>query len=291
MPNVYFDTNVYDHIDKGYVSSADVDALRRALANRNLTARISIATVEELLGEWETNRNAAVRKLQIARDLVGFDGMMKQPRDLLADATAAYASGEVALSPLMPADQRNIIVSSLHRIAAGETTLDSVTSKSLHQVKLMKKDFRQGMAQSRKEVCEEWEKIVGKEGRNVTFPEYWAAGAVQFAEGLVPPDYIDACRARGFDGLLEVRTVRLAVGALMSLIFSQIVGDGSQSREPQSGDAYDLWHAILASTADSFLTYDTRFAGLLGRVPIDNFRVFSSIPELLRYVNESVESR
>jgi hypothetical protein len=67
----------------------------------------------------------------------------------------------------------------------------------------------------------------------------------------------------------------------MSLIFSQIVGDGRQSRKPQSGDGYDLWHAVLASVADSFVTYDTRFAELLGRVPIDNFRVFSSIPELL----------
>jgi len=31
MQRVYFDTNVYDHIEKGYVASADVDALRLAM--------------------------------------------------------------------------------------------------------------------------------------------------------------------------------------------------------------------------------------------------------------------
>jgi hypothetical protein len=72
------------------------------------------------------------------------------------------------------------------------------------------------------------------------------------------------------------------VGALMSLIFSQIVGEGSQSRIPQRGDAYDLWHAILASVADAIVTYDERFAASLRRVPVDGFRIFSSVPELLQ---------
>jgi hypothetical protein len=282
MPRVYFDTNVYDHIDKGHVAHSDIDALRFALAHENLIANISIADVEELLGEWETNRTAAVRKLQIAREVVGFDEILKQPRDLLTEAIGTYGSGEVAPSPIMPLDQRNIVVNSLHRIIGGDTRLDSIMSKSLQEAQLMKEGFRQGMTQSRTEVCAEWERIVAKEGRNATFEEYWAAGATEFAEDLVPPDYVDACQARGFDGLLEVRTVRFAVGVLMSLIFSQIVGDGRQSRKPQIGDAYDLWHAVFASTADLFVTYDTRFAGLLRRVPIDNFRIFSSIPELLQ---------
>jgi hypothetical protein len=107
----------------------------------------------------------------------------------------------------------------------------------------------------------------------------------------VPPDYVAACRARGFNGLLDVRAMRLCVGALMSLIFAQIVGDGSQSRQPKLGDAYDLWHAILASVADVFVTYDKRFSELLKRVPI-GFHVFSSVPELTSVdpVDAAVES-
>src|SRR5690348_2308079 len=89
MPRVYFDTNVYDRIDKGEVPSTDVDALRHALSERTLAANLSIADVEELLGQWETNRPAAIRKLQLARDLVGFAEMLKQPSELLADAFKA----------------------------------------------------------------------------------------------------------------------------------------------------------------------------------------------------------
>jgi hypothetical protein len=143
-------------------------------------------------------------------------------------------------------------------------------------------------------VLAQWEIIVGKEGRNPTFEEYWEAGAIGFAEDLIPPDSLEGCRARGFNGLLEIRTVRLAVGALISLIYSQIVGEGLQSgpeqrepRTPQRGDAYDLWHAILASSADAIVTYDERFVASLRRVPIDSFQVFSSVPELLQSMQQA----
>jgi hypothetical protein len=72
MLHAYFDTNVYDHIDKAYIAPADVDALRLALSSGELTAHLSIAAGDELLGQWKTDRSAAVRKLQIARDIVGF---------------------------------------------------------------------------------------------------------------------------------------------------------------------------------------------------------------------------
>jgi hypothetical protein len=240
MPRVYFDTNVYDHIEKGYVASADVDALRLALARGELIAHLSIADVEEFLGQWETNRAAAIRKLKIAKDIVGFDEILKQPRDLLEDAIKAYAAGESAPSLIMPHDQRKVIKASLDRVTGGDTTLDLVLSESLEKVRAMKETFRRDMTNSRTEVRAEWQEIVAKEGRNVTFEEYWAAGATDFAEGLVPPEYLAACRTRGFAGLLDVRAMRLCVGALMALIFSQIVGDGNQSRKPQLGDAYDL---------------------------------------------------
>ena len=44
----------------------------------------------------------------------------------------------------------------------------------------------------------------------------------------------------------------------MSLVFAQVIGDGRQSRQPQQGDGYDMWHAVLASAADIFVTRDDR---------------------------------
>jgi hypothetical protein len=122
--------------------SRDVDALQRALSERTLVANLSIADVEELLGQWKTNRSAAIRKLQLARDLVGFAEMLKQPSDLLADAFKAYAFGEATPSYLMPPDQRHVVISSLHRVAQGDAKLDRVVSENLEKVRLMIKGFR-----------------------------------------------------------------------------------------------------------------------------------------------------
>jgi hypothetical protein len=65
----------------------------------------------------------------------------------------------------------------------------------------------------------------------------------------------------------------------MSWIFSIVVGD--QPRRPQRNDGYDLWHALLASAADVFVTHDERLAGLLARVPLASFRVVPSLDALL----------
>src|SRR2546425_4157410 len=78
------------------------------------------------------------------------------------------------------------------------------------------------------------------------------------------------CRARGLDGLLNVRTVRFCVGAVMPWIFSVVVGD--QPRRPQRQDGYDLWHALKPSAPDVFVPRAERLAGLLAPVPLDGFR-------------------
>jgi hypothetical protein len=164
MQRVYFDTNVYDHIERGYVASADVDALRSAMSRGDLVAHLSIVDIEEFLGQWETNRSGAIKKLQIAQDIVGFDEMLKQPSDLLTDAIRAYAAGDAAPLPIMPFDQRKVVEALLYRVAGGDTRLDPVVSDSLKKVRLMKERSLRNMTDSRTEVLAEWEEVVAKAG-------------------------------------------------------------------------------------------------------------------------------
>ena len=111
----------------------------------------------------------------------------------------------------------------------------------------------------------------------LSFKALWEAGAKDWARGLAARFHLaEACEIRGLDGLLNVRAVS-TVMAGMSLAYSQTVN----ARNPDIGDGYDQWHAILASTADVFLTGDGRLAEHLTRVPTDGFRVFRSVPELL----------
>jgi hypothetical protein len=73
----------------------------------------------------------------------------------------------------------------------------------------------------------------------------------------------------------------MAVGAALSLVFATTFGDGVQSRLPRRGDGYDIWHAITASVADIFVTGDLALAAQLQRVPLDGFRVVTSLRALL----------
>ena len=127
-----------------------------------------------------------------------------------------------------------------------------------------------------------WDTISLEERRALRFEDFWQASALHWAEEFAAPlGLAQQCRDRGLDGLLRVRPVRLAVGAVVSLIFDLVVGDGVQSRLARPSDFYDVWHAILASTADVFVTCDRRLAKSLARVPIERFRIARSLRELL----------
>jgi hypothetical protein len=280
---VYFDTNVYDHIDKGYVAAEDVAALQAALRQGEITAHLSFADVEELLGQWDTDRPAAVRKLRVARELVGFDGLLKSPSDLLTEAIQAYAVGAPAPSPTLPRHGRRYLAAWLGKVAEGSTAFNSQVSGIVADVRESKKGFLSGMAEAGDQASAElggsdaWQEA---KRWAPTFDEFWAKAALEWVEAIAEHRFGlgQACRERGMNGLLQVRAVRLAVGVALSLVFSQVV----EGCAPAHGDGYDMWHAVLGSAADRFVTCDQRFAGHLARIPgVDGFRVFASMRDLL----------
>lgn len=270
---VYFDTNVY-----GCIRPEEVEPLRAALEQRQITLLLSLTDVDELL---EGNRAAAMSRLRVARYLVGFDDILKQPRDLLGDAIRAYAAGEPPPSPLLPLDQRRLIAGYLYRIARGDTSLDHMVSEIVAGVRKLKDEFYSEMVQRLAQAREDWRLVNRNMRRNTTFEAYWAAGALRWAEDYAAAiGLADACRERGLDGLLNIRTVRFCVGATMSWIYSLLVGRDGQ-RQPQPQDGYNLWHALLASAGDVFVTQDRGLADLLERVPVSDFRVVRSLDALL----------
>src|ERR1700731_538072 len=138
MITVYFDTTVYSHIDKGWIGKEVVDMLRGTLLTAKLTARLSVTNIEELLGQWETDRPAAIRKLCLARDFVGFEKLLKPPNVLLEEAIRAYASETSSPSPFLPEDQCRTVVSSLRRIENGGVIIDGTVSGIVSQVGVLK---------------------------------------------------------------------------------------------------------------------------------------------------------
>lgn len=274
MLRAYFDTNIFDHVAKGYIPGAVVDALRAALDSGAIAGHLSLADIEELLGQWETDRPVAVRKLRLARDLVGLAGLLKPPAELLTEAIQAYAVGSPPPAPTLPRHSRRYVAAILDKVADGSTAFNAVVSGIVAEVRESKTAFLAGMTQAGADASVE---LTGSETWQEakawapTFPAFWEQAAPLYAEDFADRlGLADACRAHGLDGLLRVRTVRLAVGVALSLVFAQVV----EGRAPDPSAGYDMWHAVLGSTANVFVTHDKAFAGHLARVPdVEGFRV------------------
>lgn len=275
MRPIYFDTNIYDDIAK---TGKGVQALRAELARRKLVAILSIVNVEELIGDWDTNRPKTIRRLDVTRELVDFDNILKEPNVLLKEAIEGYATDGPRPPRTLPQDQLFVLSSCLHKVANGNAQLDPVLSRIVAEVRREKEIFKAMMkrarAQSRDEFTQRYEPRVLAQ---IPFEEFWS-DAPLWAEAFADHfGFGDLCRERGLEGLLEVRTVRSCVGAVKSLVYSQV----ANGRQPDLGDWHDVWHAILASVADVFVTRDKRLAEVLGRVPSNDCRVITSLDELL----------
>jgi hypothetical protein len=271
MTTVYLDTNVYDHIAKGEIPAEPlIDARRRG----EVTGHLSAPNVEELLGDWGRDSEAAVKRLQLADQLVGFENFLKQPADLLRDAIYACATATPPPPPLLPRKERRRVASGLRRITERRPGTAPLVAAILANVRRDKEEFRATMRQAQDQALAE----LGDPRRFRTFEEFWEGAKAIWAEAVADGcGLVAQCRARGLEGLLEVRTVRLAVGAALSLVYAQTV----EGRRPDVGDGYDLRHAIAASTADVFVARDKPFTRLLKRIPMDGFRVVDRLEEIL----------
>jgi hypothetical protein len=278
--HIYLDANVYNDVVRGSISSDEVETFRTARARGGIETRLGLPDLEEFLGVWDTDRPTALRRLCIARDLVGFDGLLKQPSDILEETIRAYAAGSATPSPLMPRPDRRHHAAVLHKIARGSTKYDRMMSQILADVKANKESFKARMARGSAGLLEELTaRYSQRELSALPFADFFGGGAADWAAALADRKGLaDACRERGLAGLLRVRTVRLCVGVVMSQIHTEI----SAGRKPDLGDGYDIWHAILASTADVFITSDQRFFDHLARVPdVNGFRVVKSLGKAL----------
>jgi hypothetical protein len=287
MLSLYFDTNVFDQIDKAGIPSTDLMALRMAFKDGQLRGYLGIPVIEELVGQWETDRAAVVRKVILARDLVGFGNILKAANTLLEEGIRAYATGSLPVSPFLPMTQRGLVIGQLQRIIEGDTRLHSVVSGIVGQGSSLKETALDQWTESRGEVLSTLSPYSVEAGHPQRKDIGWWLKSEEsaYAEDLAKSLGLDgACRSRGLEGLLGVRAVRAYVNALAAYIFDITIGRERQPRCPKWGDDYDFWQIISASTADAFVTYDDRLLSLLERLPVEGFSVFPSISALLKAV-------
>ena len=290
MLRAYFDTNVYSALadNDTRISPGERQALLRAATSGALVAPVSLAALDETVGQLETDRPAVIRKLAMIRGLNGFRGMLKQPSDILKEAIEAYGVGAEAPPVILPENERRKVVRFLADVIAGSTRHDADLAAIVRGVgdrhRGLKGSWFADMLGAQRDSLADPVMPSLKKRQRVTFEQFFAYGAEDAAEGFAKFLGCDAaCRARGLDGLIRVPAMRLCVGVSHSQIYSQVIGTPGQPdlRRPDAGDGYDVWHAILATTAEVFLTLDGRLADHAEGVPDVAFRVVRSAGGLL----------
>lgn len=276
MKIAYFDTNVFDQIYKQLaVREADQIALRSAVDEGKICILLSILNLEEVISALKSRPDLAIAEINLILNLARWDRLLKGPDELVRDDIRCYARNEALSQPFVIDSE---IISGLQALRNLNNQDISELLVMAEEVQKQKEEFMAGMRRGREELSSDVKKL---HGWRPTFEEYWESLAEKFAERFADrADSLEGCRKRGIKGLLDVRSVRLAVGASLSLTYAQTF----EGRTPKIGDSRDILHAILAAPADTFVTHDSQFAALLSRVPIEGLEVtdLRGLLELLR---------
>lgn len=259
MTTVYFDRNAFDQLDRKFkITDEEIELLREQVAAGRLSILVSFETVIETVN---ARQDTALSGLRLIKDFARQTFPVKPHNDLVRDDINSFANGEKLSQPFV----------------AGMLSIDKVIADVQHPSEELKEEI--AAEKSNKErlndkirgnIDFEQRALNGK--RPGSFGKYWDLRSRFYAEGFAHyAGRLEECQARGIDELLKVRSVRMAVGALLSLMYSLLI----EGHFVQNGTAYDLMHAAPMSVADIIITNDGELLRLLNRVPIADIQVMT----------------
>jgi hypothetical protein len=266
---VYFDTNVFDHLEQlNGVTAWEAYRLKRAVRHGCIHVVITYLNIEETLFIVPSQPKRAEARVKLIFELGDRNLVVRGHQDTLNNDFLSYAEGQPlhspfeSLTPWMESELWSfaapIVRSDLRKLA-----------RVIHKTRRIKKEHQDFMAQARKRMKLLVPFMV--EGR-YPFNDYWKNNSVWLAEGLAKRrKVLGKVMRRGLPGLLKLKSIALAVGMNLSLIYSHHF----EGRNPLSGDSRDILHAIAASSADIFVTNDRGLEAVLARIPPDGFQVMN----------------
>jgi hypothetical protein len=264
----YFDTNIFDHLEqRNGVTEWDLYRIGRAIKLGYLRIVLSFLNIEETLFIVQSQPERADARVRLILELCDKHLVAIGQEEIMNNDIRAYAHGTPRVSPFMPLDPW--IEFNVRSIAKPSGNVVQELEGILLDTRQAKNAFLDFLIKGRAQVIPAADSIGAK---GYPFENYWTNNAGWLAEGLAKRARAQAkVSQRGVDGLLKVKSVALAVGANLSLIYSHHF----ENRTPAPGDSRDILHAVVASTAEAFVTNDGRLETALARIPIDGFRVMS----------------
>lgn len=265
---VYFDTNIFDHLEQlNGVTAWDLFRIRRAVNHGCVRLILSYLSIEETLFIVSSQPQRAEARVKLILELADKHLLTRGHHQIINDDIRTYAEGFSAQShfeSLTP-----WIESEIWRLVAPVGRDVRELSSVVNETRRIKKEYQVFMTKGRKKLKPKADSIGAS---RYPFERYWKNNYGWLVEGLAKrARVLVKAKRRGIDGLLRLKSVALAVGANLSLLYSQHF----ENQTPRPGDSRDILHAIAASGADIFVTNDRKLETVLARIPVDGFRVMN----------------
>ncbi len=197
--------------------------------------------------------------------LANFKLFIKSQEAVIGDDIRSYATDSTYVSPFSELEPHAELA--IRNLCNPDRSTLAEIQAIVEEVRSDKEKFKKFLEDGRNNLLPHAHQIGA---RAYKFERYWELNSGWLAESLAErAGVLEECRKRGMEGLLKVKSVRLAVGANLSLLYSHHF----EGVQPKPGDSRDILHAVLASSADILVTQDGNFAKALQRIPIEGFRV------------------
>jgi predicted nucleic acid-binding protein len=265
---VYFDTNVFDHLEQlNGVRGWELFRIQRAVKHAHIRLIFSYLNIEETLFIVSSQSKRAEARVKLILELTDKHLFALGQEVIMNNDIRADAHGMLSLSPFITL--ASWMECEIWRLVKPTGNYSSELEGLVDETRRAKKMFQDFLTEGRAKVKPMADSIGA---RQYPFENYWTNNSGWLAEGLARRARVLAkVKKRGVDGLLKVKTVALAVGANLSLMYSHHL----ENRTPSSGDSRDILHAVVASTADVFVTNDKRLETVLNRIPVEGFQAMS----------------
>jgi hypothetical protein len=273
----YLDTNAFDHIYKKIgCTGADIANLRKAIYGRQLSIRLSIHTLEEILLGRKVSPQALAAQIKLTLSLASSRTLVKPCTQLLLDDIRAYAARGEADRPFVRGDTQNAVADGIAALieSDGEELEDDFIAV-LEQVRQEKQHFLAALEHARQEA----ESVPRPASGWTSFEQYFEAAAPPVIEALTKRAGVThSCRERGLDGLLKIKSVRMSVGAVLAISYAHMSSSSA-------ANSISLHHAAsAAAVAKTFVSEPPASRDLLAQVPMEGLSL-TSLPEFLKRVS------
>jgi hypothetical protein len=279
----YLATSAFGHLYRKIdCTAADVGALRKAIYGRNVSIPLGLHNLEEIVLARALSPHAMAAQVRLLLSISNWRVLLKPCGRLLADDLRAVGAGAQAPGAFLRGAMQNAVTTGVSELLESDgEELNEDFAEALEEARRERETFVADLGEFLTECATRF----APPRESGAFEEYFASKAPEAAAELAArADAGTECARRGGEAMLTLRSVRMWVGAAMSLACAL----SAEGRAMRAEEANEIAHAVTgAAAADTFVTAAAHALAWVGRVPIDGMRA----TDLKGFLMETVRSQ